>query len=120
MQRKEQIVILLFILIISIFIAISFCNKLHREVSYLTPEELLKSTYAAQAIQEKEIVDINTASRYALAKLPGIGPKTAQRIIDYRDNNNGFVSKDQLLNVKGIGTKKYDTIRRRIEVNVTE
>jgi len=118
MQRKEQIVILLFILVISIFTAVSFCNKLHRKVSYLIPEESLKSTYAQQAIQEKKIVDLNNASRYDLAKLPGIGPKTAQRIVDYRDKNNGFTSKDQLLDVKGIGTKKYDAIKKRIEVNI--
>ena len=120
MQRKEQIVILLFILILSISIAVSFHRKLHREVSYLTPEESLKSTYAQQVIQEKEIVNINNASRYALAKLPGIGPKIAESIIDYRDKNNGFVSKDQLLDVKGIGTKKYNAIKRRIEVNAAE
>ena len=64
-------------------------------------------------------IDINKASRHTLAKLPGIGPKTAERIIDYRNRNNGFTSKEQLLNIKGIGPKKYETIRKRIEVDVS-
>jgi competence ComEA-like helix-hairpin-helix protein len=120
MQRKEKIVILLFILIISLFTAVSFHKKLYREELPLAREELLKSTRAQQVIMVKNRIDINKAGRYTLTKLPGIGPKFAERIIDYRNKNNGFTSKEQLLDIKGIGPKKYEAIKNRIDVNVPE
>ena len=64
-------------------------------------------------------IDINRASRYTLTKLPGVGPKFAERIIDYREQNNGFTSKEELLSIKGIGPKKYEAIKHRIEIDAT-
>ena len=85
-----------------------------------TPEESFKSTRAQQAIIAGKKIDINKADRYTLTKLPGIGPKFAERIIDYREQNNGFTSKEELLNVKGIGPKKYKAIKHRIEIDATK
>jgi len=120
MQGKEKIVILLIILVISTFTALSFHEKLHKEELPLAREESLKSTRAQLVIAAGNRIDINKASRHTLTKLPGIGPKSAERIIDYRNRNNGFTSKEQLLDIKGIGIKKYEAIKRRIEVNVSE
>ncbi len=120
MQEKEKIIILLSILIISVFTAVSFHKKLYQEELPLTREESLKSTHAQQVIAAKKRIDINKAGRYTLTKLPGIGPKFAERIIDYRNRNNGFTSKEQLLDIKGIGIKKYEAIKDRIKVDVSE
>ncbi len=57
---------------------------------------------------KKEIphdVDINTADKKQLTELPGIGPVTAQAIIDYRQTNGQFKSNDERTKVKGIGAK---------------
>ncbi len=120
MQKTERIAVLLLILTLSIFTALSFYNKLHQSRACLTQEESLISTRAQQAIIAGKRVDINSANRYALTRLPGIGPKTAERIIDYRTNNNGFTSKEEILNVKGIGAKKYKAIKHRVEVDVSK
>jgi len=120
MQKYEKIVTLLLVLVVSIFTALSFYNKLRQNKICLPPEESLISTHAQQAIWAGKQVNINSASRYTLTKLPGIGPKTAESIIDYRNSNNGFISKEQLLNIKGIGTKKYEAIKHRVEVDVSK
>ena len=57
---------------------------------------------------------INTADVTMLRTLEGIGEKTAQLIIDYRDKNGKFNSVDDLKNIKGLGDKKIDKIRNDI------
>ena len=56
-------------------------------------------------------VNINTASADELAKLPRVGPKMAQRILEYRSAHKSFKSVDELRNVKGIGPKVLDGMR---------
>jgi len=56
-------------------------------------------------------ININTATAKLLEQLPGIGPKTAQRIVEYREAHGRFSSVDELRNVKGIGPKKLEQIR---------
>ncbi|MDO8683428.1 MAG: helix-hairpin-helix domain-containing protein [Armatimonadota bacterium] len=56
-------------------------------------------------------VNINTADISELQRLPGVGPSTAQKIIDYRSQIGRFNSADQLMDVRGIGPKKLDKMR---------
>ena len=56
-------------------------------------------------------VNLNTADSAALETLPRIGPETAKKIIDYRDEHGPFTSLDQLLEVPGIGQKTLDGLR---------
>lgn len=62
------------------------------------------------------IVDLNSASLSDLDSLPGVGPSTAQAIIDYRVANGPYASVDDLLNVRGIGPSKLAAMRARVRV----
>ena len=64
----------------------------------------------------KSTININTADKTALMSLPSIGEKTAQKIIDYRENNGKFQTKEELKNVTGIGDKKYSQLEEFITV----
>jgi competence protein ComEA len=62
------------------------------------------------------IVDINIATLSDLDALPGVGPSTAQAIIDYRVANGPYASIEDLLNVRGIGPSKLAAMRARVRV----
>jgi len=63
-----------------------------------------------------ELININTASQAELETLPGIGPTTAQRIIEYREQNGPFVNTEDIINVPGIGSGTYERIKNLITV----
>lgn len=65
---------------------------------------------------ENDKVNINTATLNELDSLPGIGPSTAQKIIDYREENGNFKTIEDLQNVKGIGDAKFEEIKDKIIV----
>ena len=60
-------------------------------------------------------IDINSASAAELAKLPGIGPSKAQAIVEFREKEP-FAKSEDLLKVKGIGDKLYDSIKDQVTV----
>lgn len=62
------------------------------------------------------IVNINSATLIELETLPGIGPKMAQRIIDYRNKYGIFSNKEAIKNVSGIGKKTYDKMADKIGI----
>ncbi len=65
-------------------------------------------------------VDINTASVTELDTLPGIGPAIAARIIDFRTRNGPFRRSEDLMNVRGIGEKKFLKLKGRITISLSE
>ncbi len=56
-------------------------------------------------------LNLNTASAEQLCAIPGIGPKTAQRIVTYRAKHGAFSSVSQITNVPRVGEKTYQNIR---------
>lgn len=64
--------------------------------------------------KELQIININTAGVEELDKLSGIGPSIAQKIIDYRESNGGFKTKEELKLVPGIGDKLFEQIKEKI------
>lgn len=61
-------------------------------------------------------INLNTATLEDLDSLPGIGPVLAQRILDYRNQQGGFKTIEQIKEVKGIGETLFGEIKERIVV----
>jgi len=62
-------------------------------------------------------LDINVADKEDLIKIRGIGPILAQRIVDYRTLHGPFFNIDDIIYVKGIGTKKFQQIKDFIKID---
>lgn len=62
------------------------------------------------------MVDINEATQTQLEELPGIGPSTAGKIIEYRKENGKFKQVEDIKNVNGIGEAKFEKIKDYISV----
>ncbi len=71
---------------------------------------------AASPGQQGGLINLNTATASDLDSLPGIGPALAQRILDFRERNGGFRTVEDLLEVPGIGTKKFEELRDLVTV----
>lgn len=60
------------------------------------------------------LININTADSAALQTLTGIGPSTAEKIMDYRQSSGPFRSIEQIKEVSGIGEKTYEKFKDKI------
>ena len=61
-------------------------------------------------------VNLNTATTAQLESLPGIGPATAQRIVEYRQQSGGFKKVEDLMNVRGIGEASFLKLKSLVTV----
>jgi len=83
-----------------------------QEAKSVTPKATPKSPPKSTSKEApKTPVDLNRATSEELQQLPGVGPAMASRILQYRKENQGFTSVDDLDNVRGIGAKKLEKIR---------
>ena len=72
---------------------------------------------AAAKLPSTEVININTASAVDLERLPGIGAKTAGRILEYRQKNGPFKKVEELMNVRGVGEKNFLKLRTQLSVS---
>lgn len=84
-------------------------------------EEVNSELAQAPTSQKKEVgkegkVNINTATVEELKTLKGIGEKKAEAIIEYRKKNGSFKNKEELMKVRGIGKKLYESFQERVIV----
>ena len=70
----------------------------------------------AKAAPTTAVVNINTASATELDALPGIGAKTAARIVEYRQKNGPFKKVEELMNVRGVGEKNFVKLKPQLTV----
>ena len=62
------------------------------------------------------IVNLNTATQSELEALPGIGPKVAARIVEYRKAKGPFKKIEEVMNVQGVGEKSFLKLRPQLTV----
>ena len=109
---------------------ININNKLNQIIDSLNQNKISQTNTKTEVkgtrtekVQEKTssqptsgIININSASLSQLDSLSGIGPTYAQRIIDYRTQNGGFKSIEEIKNVKGIGDKTFEKFKDQITI----
>jgi competence ComEA-like helix-hairpin-helix protein len=78
---------------------------------------LLCAVLSAQKQPPARPIDLNVATSKELQQLPGVGPVTAQRIIDMRQKSGRFRRVEDLLAVRGISTKRLEALRRYVTVS---
>jgi len=76
----------------------------------IAPAPGVAGTLGTTAPTDGALVNLNTADQAALDTLPGVGPVTADAILAWRDDNGGFTSVEELLEVDGIGPATLDDI----------
>lgn len=139
MNRRERIVLyfLIFALLVGIIINLIQKEREKRNIQPIqisdisasggpTPqiptetEDSSKSPQIKGGFQESSKkrpaiqIDINRATVSELELLPGIGPVLAKRIVDYREKIGRFNKKEELLEIHGIGKKRYEKIKEKI------
>lgn len=102
LTRQEKSVLLVIIFAALVGMGISFLFKTVPTAGKI---------YAQAKFNKPSKININTADKQLLVTLPGIGPKTAKKIIGWRLKNGKFSDISQLKQIKGIGDKKLERIK---------
>ena len=98
------------------FVCLASCVKLPRRagiVSGLTTHGLAPATTA----QTSKLININTATREELERLPGIGEALAARIVEHRERHGAFRRVEHLIIVRGISERRFAALRAFIKVD---
>jgi competence protein ComEA len=100
-----------------VFLATLFCVCSVRAAETRAQKtESPKPTAAAPVTPSAQIINLNTATAEQIATLPGIGPKTANLIVEYRKKNGNFKKIEEIMNVRGIGEKSFLKLKSLITV----
>lgn len=114
-SKKMRIILysLLFLMAFTLGIYLECCDKKKFEITTIPmPSETPASTQSYSSNYDEEgRLDINTATADELEAIDGIGKKTAQYIIDYREANGDFRAIEELTLVKGIGEGTINRLR---------
>ena len=71
----------------------------------------------AETEPARKVVNINTATAAELTRLPRVGAKLAQRIVDHRQKQGAFHRAEDLMEVKGVGEKMFQTLKPYLAVS---
>ena len=94
--------------------------EMEEEGSWFSENGNTSESEDVQTSQSEEgdfTVFLNRATREELEKLPGVGWVTAEHIIAYRDRKGRFRSIAELMEVKGIGPKKFEKMKGHIRLD---
>lgn len=125
-RYKKLIVIPIVVIVISLYlIGVNVINRFDRidDVKEAVPATKITENSGKseeeedaqlEAITDK--ININTATKSELMLLDGVGELIAERIIERREKTGSFTSIDQLLEIDGLGEKKYNAIKDYIKI----
>ena len=119
MNKKTAAAVVLAILVAVLVFCLGYLFGFNRASSVfpmtVTPVTA-DSAVAEENPEPQGPVDLNSAEQEELELLPGIGPATAEKIIAYRKAHGPFTSIEQIMNVEGIGEKKFEEMREFISI----
>ena len=98
----------------SLMIIASLFSVVHAQTAPARPDRTPSGS--SKPVVPPVIVNINTASIQELEALPGVGAKTAERIVDYRTKKGPFKKIEELMNVQGIGEKSFLKLKPQLTV----
>lgn len=90
-------------------------SRNHRSAALLAVALMATMPLWAQA--DNGVVNINTAGTEQLVLLPRVGPSVAQRIVEHREINGKFKSKEDLMLVRGVGEATFTLLEPHVTVN---
>ena len=96
----------------AIFASVSSCVKLPRRA-----EVVRNLTTTAPVSGHHAPINLNTASRADLEKLPGIGQRLAARIVEHRERHGAFRRVEHLIMVRGISERRFDELRAFVTID---
>lgn len=119
-QKRVSTVIYVLLVLACMFTLGYLAGKNHSrseiQVTVAAPVHTAQKPDEMSEVDTGNVIDLNTAGHDQLKTLPGIGEELADRIIAYRSQIGGFSNKQQVMEVEGIGEKKYAEMERLITV----
>ncbi|MFH0732568.1 MAG: helix-hairpin-helix domain-containing protein [Candidatus Omnitrophota bacterium] len=112
MSKQERLIIIFLLITAALGVSVSYYKKAHLEPIRVCASEISKNAPGYDVLDSsKKLININTADERQLARIPGIGPKLAQRIVAYRQENSPFYTPSDIMKVAGIGKSKYEQMK---------
>ena len=98
---------------------VNLAQRVEDQMVIVVPKVGEEATEIPAGVTSKEAskegsVNINTATVEELKTLKGVGEKKAEAIIEYRKKNGSFKTKEDLMKVRGIGKKLFESFQERI------
>ena len=122
MSKKTAANAVLCVLIAVLTFCLGYLFGVHNKTSDIS----VSVTPGVSAVEETEAVsepqgpvNLNTADQEELEYLPGIGPSIAAKILAYREKHGAFKNIEQIVEVEGIGEKKFEAMKELITIGGT-
>lgn len=96
-------------------IVIPFIFEINNDTLY-SSLETVATPQRQMNFDSSSLLNLNSAESSQLENLPGIGPVLADRILEYRRDHGMFHTMEEIMNVPGIGEKKFESIKELITV----
>ena len=114
LTQQERIILTLLGLVAMMGMGILLWQRQHPPLVVEGAPSPVQAAQWDEALTAAREVDINTANVAELERLPEIGPGLAKRIVEYRSLHGRFATTEDLMQVRGIGPKKYEALKEYI------
>jgi competence ComEA-like helix-hairpin-helix protein len=112
LTRQERVILIFLTLSFVSGLGVSAYKKQKRGIQLsVRPYKIDALKAADNFIEQQRLININSLKVDELTRLPGVGQKLAQRMLEYRQLHGPFRSKAELMQVKGIGEKKFEQLK---------